>query len=418
MNLETLLLVNLLLSALYGAVLLLSSRTFGRSRASAWFGAAGLLHASAMLVLLVASRSGKTSLLSGGLFSRGMFAGLLLLSSAVALHRSCADLLDQPRRLWRLQVALAAVGALGLFTLPLLHTALAASLFLISAILGIQAALTASTLFCFSGEGLEAAGWFAGVVLSAFALVYLMGAAITLRFGAPLYPRAFADMEELWLLSSILANSAIALAFLFLTAGRLRLELLWRAQIDELTGLLNRWAFKRIAVRETLRCLRTRGRLAVVMIDLDGMKGINDSLGHPCGDAVLQAFSATVQDAVRDRDSVARIGGDEFCILLPDTDLTEAMTVAHRLCDRVAAMVVRYRGEHIQVRASFGVSCTERAGWRWQDLVEQSDAALYQAKRSQTEKVVAAPATIAPEALAELAERELQPTVGERRKRS
>ncbi len=413
MNLETLLIVNLLLSALYGTVLLLTSRTFGRRRATAWFGAANLLHAGAMFVLLLLSRNGGISVSPGS-----QFAGLLLLSSAVALHRSCADLLEQPRRLWRLELALAAVGALGLLTLPLLHTSFPASLVLLTALLGIQTALTASTLFCFAGEGLEAAGWFAGVVLSAFALVYLMASVVTLRFATPLYPRALLDMEELWLFSTVLANSAMALAFLFLTASRLRLELLWRAQIDELTGLLNRWAFKRIAVRETLRCLRAQGRLAVVMIDLDGMKGINDRLGHPCGDAVLQAFSATVQDAVRDRDSVARMGGDEFCILLPDTDLAEAMTVAQRLCDRVEAMVVRYRGEGVKVRASFGVSCTERCGWSWQDLVEQSDAALYQAKRSQHEKVVAAAATIVPGDPAELAECELQPTVGERRKRS
>ncbi len=409
---ETLLTVNLLLSALYGAFLLLTSRTFGRRRATAWFGAANLSQAGAMFVFLVVSRNGGTSVSAGG-----AVAGLLLLGSALALHRSCAHLLEQPRRLWRWQVGLAAAGTVGLLTLPFVHSAFPSSLLLISALLGIQTALTASTLFCFSGDGLQAAGWFAGVVLSALAVVDLTGSALVLRSGTPIFGGALADMEELWLFSSVFANASMALAFLFLTAGRLRLELLWRAQIDELTGLLNRWAFKRIAVRETLRCLRMRGRLAVVMIDLDGMKGINDRFGHPCGDAVLQAFSATVQDAVRDRDSVARMGGDEFCILLPDTELSEAMVVAQRLCDRVEAMVVRYRGEPIKVRASFGVSCTERAGWNWQDLVEQSDAALYQAKRSREEKVVAAPATINYEALAELAEGELESTVGERRRR-
>ncbi len=365
-----------------------------------------------MFVFLLVSGNVRTSISAGG-----VTAGLLLLGSALALHRSCADLLEQPRRLWRWQVGMAAVGTVGLLTLPLVHSAFPAGLLLISALLGLQTALTASTLFCFSGDGLQAAGWFAGVVLSALALVDLTGSALALRSGATILGGGLADMEELWLFSSVLANASMSLAFLFLTAGRLRLELLWRAQIDELTGLLNRWAFKRIAVRETLRCLRMRGRLAVVMIDLDGMKGINDRLGHPCGDAVLQAFSATVQEAVRDRDSVARMGGDEFCILLPDTELSEAMAVAQRLCDLVEAMVVRYRGEPVKVRASFGVSCTERTGWNWQDLVEQSDAALYQAKRNQEEKVVAAPATINYGALAELAEGELESTVGERRRR-
>ena len=91
---------------------------------------------------------------------------------------------------------------------------------------------------------------------------------------------AAGTVERVWLLGAMLANGAITFGFLFISAAKLRLELLWRAQIDELTGLLNRWALKRVAVQEVFRCLRKKGCLSAVMMDLDGMKQVNDRLGH------------------------------------------------------------------------------------------------------------------------------------------
>jgi diguanylate cyclase (GGDEF)-like protein len=83
------------------------------------------------------------------------------------------------------------------------------------------------------------------------------------------------------------------------------------------------------------------------------------------------------------------MGGDEFCILLPDTDLPEAMVVAERLRSQLEGLKVRYRGETIDVKGSFGVSCSARCGWNWQRLLDESDSALYEAKRGPG-KVVAA----------------------------
>ena len=152
-------------------------------------------------------------------------------------------------------------------------------------------------------------------------------------------------MAVVWFYGMLLASSATTFGFFFIATGKLRLELLWRAQIDELTGLLNRWAFKRIAIKETFRSMRTRGRLATISMDLDGMKRVNDQMGHGGGDAVLQAVSASLQEALRDRDSIARMGGDEFCILLPDTEMQEALVVAERLRAQVESLNIRYRGE-------------------------------------------------------------------------
>lgn len=386
MDPKTLAVANLLLFLLYAAFMILQARLLGQSRAAHWFSAASLAQASAMLALVFAGRLPHGTLL----FAVG---GLLLVAGTLMLHRSFTELLDRSRLLWRLQLTLLAVVLVGSGVIVRFAPGHPVLTLLVSAILGIQAALTASALFSFAGDGVEFAGRFAGVAFCAYSLVNLMRAAVTLRYASWQYRNAAVEMDQIWLTGCLVANGAAAFGFMFLSSAKLRIELLWRAQIDELTGLLNRWAFKRIAVKETLRCMRLRSRLAVIMMDLDGMKGINDRLGHSCGDTVLQAVSTTLQAAVRDRDSIGRMGGDEFCLLLPDTEIHEAMTVAERVRSQVDALEVPYRNETVKIRASFGVSSTDRNGWNWQNLIDQSDAALYQAKRGGKHRVIAAEAT-------------------------
>ena len=175
---------------------------------------------------------------------------------------------------------------------------------------------------------------------------------------------------------------------MFLSAAKLRVELRWRAQVDELTGLLNRWALKRVAMREIRRCRRTQGALAVVMMDLDGLKAVNDEMGHACGDVVLQTVAGVLQETVRGHDLVARMGGDEFCVLLPDTALAEALTVAERLRTEVQELAIRYKSETMRIRASLGVVSSEQCGLEWESLMDHSDAALYEAKRNGRNRVM------------------------------
>ena len=386
MDLQTLVIANLLLFLLYTAVMAIHGRLLGRSRAALWFAGANVCQSLAMVCLALAGLGLRGSVLFA-------LSGVLLVAGALMLHRSFAELLDRPLLLWRLHLALLFLVLTGSVVITRIAPGHPVTTLLVSAILGVQAALTASALFSFAGDGVEAAGRFAGVALCIYSLINLMRVAVTLRYTSWLSRGATAEMDRIWLAGCLLANGAAAFGFMFLSSAKLRLELLWRAQIDELTGLLNRWAFKKIAARDMLRCMRMRGRLAVVMMDLDGMKGINDRLGHSCGDVVLQTVSSTLQAAVRDRDSIARMGGDEFCILLPDTDLTEALTVAERLRSQIDALSIRYRSENVKIRASFGVSSSDRNGWNWQDLMDQSDAALYEAKRGGNQRVIAAGAT-------------------------
>ncbi len=407
MQSHTLLMVNTLLFFLYASVVFVSARISGGSKDAAWFSGANLTWGLAMLGRLSAEHARPE--LSGA------WSSILMVAGMVMLHRSFAELLDRGKLLWRLQGVLLLVAAAGSLYFMHAPTAYPAADLLLGAVLGVQTALIASAVFSFSGEGVQAAGWFTGMALSIYAVIHLMWVAVTLRYGAAGYIEAAREMEVVWLCGMLLASSATAFGFFFLATGKLRLELLWRAQIDELTGLLNRWAFKRIAVKETFRSMRMGGRLAVVMMDLDGMKRVNDQLGHGGGDAVLQAVSASLQEALRDRDSIARMGGDEFCILLPDTEMQEALTVAERLRTQLEALAIRYRGETIQVRASFGVCSSDKCGWNWQTLLDESDAALYEAKRSGHNKVVgASPRVMAAVPAPEVT---MQAVVSDRRKR-
>lgn len=405
---HTLLIVNLLFFSLYAGVLLVSARINGGTRGATWFAGANVCRALAIVGLL---RFGERP---AGLPSVAI--SLLLVGGMLMLHRSFAELLDRARMLWSLQLVLLALTAV-VSGYEVFHpSAYPSRLLMVSAVLGVQTALAASVVFSFAGEGVEAAGVFTGITLTVYSFVQMLRVAVILRTGTSYeFSKSAEQMEKMWLLGSLLANGAVAFGYMFISAAKLRLELLWRAQVDELTGLLNRWAFKRVALKETIRARRASGRLAVVMMDVDGLKALNDRLGHGCGDLVLQSVAGVLQDTVRDHDSVARMGGDEFCVLLPDTDMDEAMKVAERLRAGIDSLAIRYRGETLEVKASFGVSSADRTGLDWQLLVDRGDAALYEAKRGGKNRVVAAKPSEA--AMATWAEIQVQNALAERRKR-
>ncbi len=392
---------SVLLFGLFGLATLLGIRIFGGARSAVWFAGANLLHAAAVGTYLLWDTGRPWAPVGAVLF----------LASFAMLHRSFAELLDRPRLLWWPQVGLVALGV-GLLGLSLrMPHAVAAGAGWVSLVTAVELTLTASIVFSFSGDEAKAAGRFVGVALVGYALLHVVRAEAALRVMTGRPGVELQDATFICVVGAMVAGGAVAFGFVFLSSSKQRVELLWRAQIDELTGLLNRWAFKRIAVREIFRSRRSGGALSVLMMDLDGMKKVNDRLGHSCGDAVLQAVAGALQEALRERDSIARMGGDEFCILLPDTELGEGVVVAERLRAEVEALTVRYRGEGVRVRASFGVSCTQQCGWVWQTLVDRSDAALYEAKRGGNERVIAA------QPVAEVAMAELPAPAPERRRR-
>jgi diguanylate cyclase (GGDEF)-like protein len=121
--------------------------------------------------------------------------------------------------------------------------------------------------------------------------------------------------------------------------------------------------------------------LVVLMLDLDHFKDVNDSYGHPAGDAVLKAFVATVVDVLRESDVIGRIGGEEFAVLLPNTTQEGACALANRMLAAVHANPVRFEGRSVAYTVSIGAADL-RAQKSFGELLAESDSALYRAKRA------------------------------------
>jgi diguanylate cyclase (GGDEF)-like protein/PAS domain S-box-containing protein len=152
------------------------------------------------------------------------------------------------------------------------------------------------------------------------------------------------------------------------------------AHHDALTGLPNRIAFMEQLERSLATAEAAGGRLALLFIDLDEFKRVNDTLGHLAGDALLQQLGARITGALRATDLVARFGGDEFMVLLPGAaDDAEVREVAHKLLAAVAAPAP-IEGRQIRVTPSIGVALFPRDGTTAQELIKNADAAMYQAK--------------------------------------
>jgi diguanylate cyclase (GGDEF)-like protein len=188
--------------------------------------------------------------------------------------------------------------------------------------------------------------------------------------------------------------SVHALAILTTTIGmvlmatdRLRSELEHLATHDSLTGAFNRRALIEACELELARCRRNHGIMALLMIDLDHFKAVNDTHGHPVGDRVLVDFVARVKSLLRQPDQLGRFGGEEFVALLPETSLDEARVVAERL----RATIESSNGDLPPCTVSIGITVSRPDDAGLDEIITRADAALYQAKhagRNRVESVV------------------------------
>ena len=165
-------------------------------------------------------------------------------------------------------------------------------------------------------------------------------------------------------------------------------ELRRMATTDPLTGASNRRHFLECAWRELSRHRRQRKPVSLIMLDIDHFKGINDSFGHSVGDKVLKALVDACTALLREMDLIARIGGEEFIIMLPDTGETGAI----RVCEKIRKMIDGIKvetlgGQEIGFKVSMGVAESRSNGVTIEELMRQSDSALYSAKRNGRDRV-------------------------------
>jgi len=164
-------------------------------------------------------------------------------------------------------------------------------------------------------------------------------------------------------------------------------ELRSLATTDPLTGLANRRHLFESGAQELLRARRAGMPLSVLMLDIDHFKLVNDTHGHPAGDAVIQALARHCGDAVRAIDTVGRLGGEEFAILLPMTDCAGAREVAERLRAGIEAFVLEWEGHPLRFTVSIGVAEGRPHDENFTALIGSADRALYRAKHEGRNRV-------------------------------
>lgn len=165
-------------------------------------------------------------------------------------------------------------------------------------------------------------------------------------------------------------------------------RLLVLAATDVLTGLPNRRAFRDALAAETRRAERSGAALSIAVIDLDHFKAVNDGFGHDGGDAALRHVAGVLDESVRGYDLVARVGGEEFALLMPGTDLGQALQGLERLRESVQSRPFEYGGRRLDITLSAGVAQLA-PGMAEEAALQAADRALYRAKREGRNRVVA-----------------------------
>lgn len=231
---------------------------------------------------------------------------------------------------------------------------------------------------------------FAGVVI--FALVLALRAVVALLgLGELAQPQSGITPHPVQILAfvAIMATALIgSIGFVLMVKERADREILHLAMTDSLTQVPNRRALMQRAEQALAR--RSGLPLALLMIDVDHFKRINDNHGHPAGDEVLRAVVGLLSGRLRRQDIIGRYGGEEFCIVVPDTDRSGALKLAESLRETVAAgTMVTEQGEALQVTVSIGCAlCPPGAERNLKDLLAEADSALYAAKQAGRNRMV------------------------------
>jgi len=156
-----------------------------------------------------------------------------------------------------------------------------------------------------------------------------------------------------------------------------RLELI--SKTDSLTGLYNRRYIIEKLENEFINYKQTKKNFALILADIDHFKNINDSFGHDCGDQILKTVAKNLQDAVQEQGMVSRWGGEEFLILLPETEIEDARILADKIRKFIEEEIIEYNGIQVSITLTFGVTVNEDYE-KIDDTIKKADDALYQGK--------------------------------------
>lgn len=242
---------------------------------------------------------------------------------------------------------------------------------------------------CLGGVVLMAALLVMAVALSARLML-----AITSVQQVLLLAGGVSGFMALFLATTVVGLVLGTLGLVLLASDRMRRRLEHLARHDSLTGLLTRNGFAALAAQSLATARRERTPVGFLLADIDHFKAINDGYGHQAGDAVLAAVAHALRDASREIDLVSRFGGEEFAVLLPATDVSQALQIGERLRQQMAAASVEIEGMTLRATISIGVASLPAAEASIERLYREADAALYRAKQRGRNRVEACDNTI------------------------
>ena len=258
-------------------------------------------------------------------------------------------------------------------------------------IFGFQMVLIARALLSYP-ETRVGRAWrllFAGVVGIALVLVLRAVSAILghEEFAQPQNTAALQPVQVIAYIAIMATALLGSIGFVLMVKERADRENMHLAMTDSLTHIPNRRALMDYAKRTLAR--RNASPLALLMIDVDHFKDINDSYGHPVGDMVLQNIASLMEGRLRGHDFLGRYGGEEFCVVAPDTDIEGAMTLAEHLREAIDSAPFSGERGKFAVSISIGIAiCPSSGSGELKDLLQKADAALYSAKQTGRNRVV------------------------------
>ncbi|MEA1651026.1 GGDEF domain-containing protein [Nitrospirillum sp. BR 11164] len=384
MHILTLLIVNILLHVVAAFCLFPVGRALKAGRAVWFWVLSNLLHAAGLMMVLGPYPTRPTPLFS-------LIGNLQIDWGTMLAFVGIQSFLSRSRRtLWLLVPAVAlSCAKIGVFLTFGLHMP-------INVILGcgcrfLLAAGSAWLLLRHAERDLRIAAWTMAGFNLAWALVLLTRMAWEALQVLPHDPVVIGDLREpttaMALLLRVGVTFTLTLGYLWMVGRRLQARLTHLAEQDPLTGIANRRVLWEKGERMVARARQRGGMLAVLMVDIDHFKAINDRWGHGVGDMVITRVAQTVAGVIRATDILGRVGGEEFAVALPDADAATVAAVAERIRKAVADLVVDPR---TPLRCTVSVGrATLAPGVDWAALVHAADQALYRAKTGGRNRVEA-----------------------------
>lgn len=227
----------------------------------------------------------------------------------------------------------------------------------------------------------------ATIALGLFGAFQAAAAIAALMNGSQPNPALIAVYTQINFLAMPALYTAAGLFAVFMLASDLAEVMKEAAVSDQLTGLLNRRGLSEAGAKAYATARRTGRPVSVIMTDIDHFKGINDSFGHIVGDRAISHFAAVLKTNRRSDDVVARVGGEEFAMILPGADIEESLNIASELCQALSATPLRLEDAVVEMTASFGVATLSDTDTCLADAIARADSALYQSKEKGRNRV-------------------------------